>query len=161
MYRRVANASHFFYQLGVRPNAELSMDVFHSAMLLDAHNPNAPRVVPKHPHPQPRRQMTALNDTSTNVSSISSSSSTDELDSHRYHRRWYVADKGIHRTGGVAPSIAWGIAYISHHSASLILEQDIPSFIMRNIPTKRFKKFMYSIQQFIADQLNTVARIFI
>jgi len=78
-----------------------------------------------------------------NSSLNSSSSHIDQLDEHRYTRRWSVSKKGLHQTSGMAPMLAWSLAYLSYLIGYPLLDLTfIPSIIKESISAKHFRRFV-------------------
>jgi len=88
----------------------------------------------------------------------SSTHTLDQLDEHLYHRRWYVFKKGLHQTGGVAPMLALILSYLSYLTNTNLVDIDVDvlKLISENIPTRRFRRFVYKKMMFIQSILEYV-----
>ena len=147
-------------------NIKLAMEVFQSAIGMEMIQKQPVDVVTKTPYIPPPYNTSHVVDRSSN-------NLLDQLDEHLNNRRWSVPKKSLRQTGGIAPMIAYCLAYLSYHLMSYGFIVDINSIddvlkliheFITLLPTKRFRRFLHKkklyfqiIQQSISDQLYVVA----
>lgn len=140
-------------------NIKLAFEVFRSAISMETIKPPVDVVTKTlhhhHYHHHPHNISHAVDGSNNNL---------DQLDEHIYNRRWSVSKKGLRQSGGIAPTLAYCLAYLSYHLASYGIIVDIDNIDEIVLPTRRFRRFLHkkklyiqTIQRSVSDRIYLVA----